>query len=252
MPKEQTRNKQCIDSNVQHNYSVRVRVSLRAKHVRLSFSIKKGLEIVVPKDYDQRRLPMLIKSKQAWLNRVQRRLHQQAQDLPDDYFSLWPTRIRLLAINKTYYVDYRNSVTQRIQLIEKDSSIILRGPVDDSPARLKCLKGWLRTKARTHLVPWLQQTSRKLRLRYEKAIIRNHKTRWGSCSSSQVISLNDKLLFLPSPQVDYLLVHELCHTRHLNHSRQYWGLVAQKFPDYRAQETAMKDSWRYVPVWADR
>ncbi len=249
MPKKQTRNKQLFDSNVQQNYTVRI--SLKAKHVRLSFSIKKGLEIVVPENYDQHRLPMLIESKQAWLNRVQRRLHQQALDLPDDYFSLWPTRIQLLAINQTYSIGYRNSANQRIQLIETDSSIILSGPVDDSSARVERLKGWLRTKARKHLAPWLQQTSRNLNLPYAKATIRSHKTRWGSCSSSQVISLNDKLLFLPPRQVEYLLVHELCHTRQMNHSRRYWALVAQKFPDYRVQENAMKKSWRFVPVWAD-
>ncbi|MGC1525969.1 MAG: M48 family metallopeptidase, partial [Phormidesmis sp.] len=64
-------------------------------------------------------------------------------------------------------------------------------------------------------------------------------------------SLNFKLLFLPRPLVHYVLVHELCHTVHMNHSKHFWALVAKKQPDYQWRRDALKKAWRYVPRWVE-
>jgi hypothetical protein len=79
--------------------------------------------------------------------------------------------------------------------------------------------------------------------------VRRQKTRWGSCSSRGTISLNAKLLFLPPPLVDHLLLHELCHTRHMDHSPAYWTCVAGFEPDYRRLENEVTRGNRYVPAW---
>ncbi len=229
-----------------------VRESARAKHVRLRFSWTQGLEIVIPQGFDKRKIPQLIETKKVWLNRVQHRLRLKMQDLPADYFSLHPPLIRLLAIDRAYAVHYHTSGCKSLSLTETDYSINLSGPVDNISACINCLQEWLRSKAHEKLMPWLRQTSCKLNLPYDSALIRGQKTRWGSCSSNKVISLNYKLLFLPPAQVYYLIVHELCHTRHLNHSKQYWALVERKFPDFKRHETAMKESWRYVPLWVNQ
>jgi predicted metal-dependent hydrolase len=70
-------------------------------------------------------------------------------------------------------------------------------------------------------------------LPYNRVSIRGQKTRWGSCSSDKNINLNYKLLFLEPEFVKYIIIHELCHTIHLNHSREFWQLVGDFYPDYR-------------------
>jgi hypothetical protein len=67
-----------------------------------------------------------------------------------------------------------------------------------------------------------------------KVSIKNQKTRWGSCSGKRNLSFNYKLLFLPPNLRDYIIIHELCHLKEMNHSKNFWNLVAEQVPDYKA------------------
>ena len=79
---------------------------------------------------------------------------------------------------------------------------------------------------------------------YTKVRYGNAKGRWGSCSSQGVISLNVALMRLPKELIDYVLIHELSHTKHLNHSEAFWSLVETYYPDYK---TARKELKSYSP-----
>lgn len=72
------------------------------------------------------------------------------------------------------------------------------------------------------------------RFTYNVITMRNQKTRWGSCSRNKNLHFSYKLLFLPPRLADYIIVHELCHLKEMNHSKKFWDLVARKFPDHKA------------------
>ncbi len=228
----------------------RVRESPRAKHVHLQLDWHGGLEVVVPKGFDPRRISAVIAEKRPWIVRTRQRIAGRLKALPAEHFESRPSSIQLRAIDKAYGVRYLHSTKASIRTTESDSALVVSGAVADSKACVRGLHRWLRHKAIETLLPWLRDISKDLELPYENSIVRGQKTRWGSCSSKRVISLNYKLLFLPPELVHYLFVHELCHTRHLNHSARYWGLVARKLPDYAPLDAALRDSWRYVPAWA--
>lgn len=89
-------------------------------------------------------------------------------------------------------------------------------------------------KARTFILNTLY------RFPYSSITIRNQKTRWGSCSRKGSLNFNYRILFLPVELADYLIVHELCHLKHFNHSSKFWALVAQMCPDYKANRKSLK------------
>ena len=75
---------------------------------------------------------------------------------------------------------------------------------------------------------------------FGKITVRSQKTRWGSCSSAGNLNFNCLLALCPSEVIDYVVVHELCHLRHMNHSRAFWNEVAKYFPGYDEQKDWLK------------
>lgn len=69
--------------------------------------------------------------------------------------------------------------------------------------------------------------------KYSKVVIRDQKTRWGSCSRKGNLNFNYKIALLPQKSSDYIIVHELCHLGEFNHSENFWNLVAKTIPDYK-------------------
>lgn len=75
---------------------------------------------------------------------------------------------------------------------------------------------------------------------YSRITIRNQKTRWGSCSAKGGLNFNCLLMLAPTEVIDYVIVHELCHRKEMNHSKRFWSEVSSVLPDYKKQEKWLK------------
>uniref|UniRef100_UPI004056E508 M48 family metallopeptidase n=1 Tax=Acetatifactor sp. TaxID=1872090 RepID=UPI004056E508 len=76
---------------------------------------------------------------------------------------------------------------------------------------------------------------------YTSITIRDQKSRWGSCSSKGTLSFNYRLIFAPPKVLDYVVVHELCHLTHMNHSKDFWNMVGQIMPEYKEYKTWLRE-----------
>jgi predicted metal-dependent hydrolase len=95
------------------------------------------------------------------------------------------------------------------------------------------LERWYRRMARVEIGMRLDRACEITGTRYLKLTVRDQRTRWASCSHSGTMSFNWRLLLGPEPILDYVVWHEVCHLREMNHSRRFWALVAEHCPDYR-------------------
>ena len=223
-----------------------VRTSQRARRPRLEISPFGQVSVVIPARFPQNRVAAFVSEHRDWLNRTLARIGQH-QNANPDRFALKPTHVTLAAMQQSFPVHYETGNSPRLTLRPNEGLRLAITQNQDGP---RLLQRWLQEMARAHLIPWAQQKSATLELPISSVQIRGQKTRWGSCTSRGVICLNRSLLFLPPELVDYLLVHELCHTRHMNHSKRFWALVHQFEPEFRAKERELSKALRYVPLWA--
>jgi predicted metal-dependent hydrolase len=225
-----------------------IRESARAKHIRFKVTVADGLVVVIPKGFGRKQIPELLKAKQRWLMRALNEIEKHRAAMPAS--DQRPTTIELPAINQTWQLDWVETTETRITISEMgESGLRITGPIQDVAAWQSALRQWLIECGRETLIPWTQDLSQELGIPIQRVTVRCQKTRWGSYSSKGTVSLNAQLLLLPRRLVRYVLIHELCHATHPNHSPRFWHLVQQWEPAADRLRSELKPAWRLVPSW---
>ena len=223
-----------------------IRESRRAKSLILQMIPPYTLEVVVPRGTRPRAVQQFIDDNQRWIAKAQselRALYPAERIAP-------PTEIELTAVGERWEVRYvaRDSGKPRLRSMPK--AIEIETTIPDDPEVCELLRQWLLAQARTYLKPWIAREARVLGVKPNSVSVRTQRTRWGSCSPRGTVSINASLLFVAPELVRYLFVHELCHLRHLNHSRRFWNAVAAYEPNFKSLDRRLTDAWSVVPVWA--
>lgn len=99
----------------------------------------------------------------------------------------------------------------------------------------------LADKALQHIPKRISYYAKQIGVTYGKITIRNQKTRWGSCSSKGNLNFNCLLMLAPPEIIDYVVVHELCHRKEMNHSKNFWREVEKILPDYKKSVLWLKN-----------
>ncbi|HZF14326.1 MAG TPA: SprT family zinc-dependent metalloprotease [Steroidobacteraceae bacterium] len=221
-----------------------VRRSHRAR--RLTVRVYPGgrVEVVVPRGVGVRVVQSFVMGHSEW---IARKVDEMRALAPPDRQRI-PAIINLAAIGATFHVRHETSCRSSLRRAG-DSELILMTPPADERAGMRLLQNWLRARARSAMGPWLARVAGETGIDFRRLEIRRQRTRWGSCSRQGVVSLNACLLFQRPEVVRYLVVHELCHRVHMNHSQRFWALVARHEPHFRTLDRELGQGWRHVPDW---
>ncbi|MDX1516768.1 MAG: SprT family zinc-dependent metalloprotease [Woeseiaceae bacterium] len=223
-----------------------VRESGRAKHLSIKVYPRGRVEVVVPKRTRARDVQHFVDEHRDWIRTTRQ---QFANEHPPEPFRL-PHRIELTGIGETYRVRYEQCAARgNVRFRQGANLVTLSGNTRDIGQCVAALKRWLASVARREFEPRLRALSRVTGNAFTRMHVRGQKTCWGSHSSSGTISVNYCLLFLDPALVRYLMVHELCHAKHMNHSRRFWSHVARFEPDYRRLDRRLSDAWKFIPTW---
>ena len=217
-----------------------VRVSARARRLTARVHVGGRVEIVVPVGVKAHAVRDFVQRFTPWIRRKVDAMQCHAAPV-----AAVPAAVEFAFTAERFTVDWAK--TSKCGLEQTSDAISVRAS-DECAARMQ-LQSWLKRAAHERLAPRLLQLASELNCRVSQVSIRRQRTRWGSCSTRGTVSLNCSLLFLKADVVRYLFVHELAHTRHMNHSADFWRLVAKMEPDYRRLDRDLLASWRTVPGW---
>lgn len=231
-----------------------IRESPRARRVRLRVTAEEGLVVVVPRAFPRSRVPALVEQRREWavraLAETREQLARRRSDSGDAGPETVPTVVRLLALGEELRVVLAASASDSVRATERDGAVVLSGAVEDVVQCRAALRRWIARRAASELPALAASVAAEHGFTPAHVGVRGQRGRWGSCSRRGHITLNRTLLFLPRPLAVYVVLHELCHLTHLDHSRAFHALLAEHDPAATARRRELRDAQRHVPEWA--
>ncbi len=186
-----------------------IRTATKAKSVRLKMTARDGLTVFAPKGLSTDQVVELVDDKQSWISSKLTQF-DQVRTLLGEMPTSCPQAFDLPAVAESWRVEYKPTRSKAVDAKpETQGRLIVYGATGNGERCNAALRRWLARRAKDALGERLTRLSADTGLTFKSMTIKSQKTRWGSCSSSGVISLNCKLLFLSAELVRYVLVHEL-------------------------------------------
>ncbi len=208
-----------MSSVVPQELAYRIRRSDRARRVRVTVDATGTVEVVLPRHSPASAAPAAIAELRPW---IERRLHAAgAGPAPiaarGETLPYRGTQLRV------------RSEPGRTRPHRTGDTLLVPAEADRAAA---AIERWYRRAAAKEIAPRLDRAANELGASYAKLTIRGQRTRWGSCSTSGAMSFNWRLLLAPEAVLDYVVWHEACHLRVMDHSPNFWELVRRHCPDY--------------------
>jgi predicted metal-dependent hydrolase len=207
-----------------------IRFSKKAKYLQLRITSLNQLELIIPVRYSIKDGERFINDKIEWVKKYQKKLINQANK---NEFYLFG---EIIKIEQSF-----NFFLKKHKLKFRKNVLLIESPCASKITIDELYRFYLRIKAKEYFQERAKYLSKKLGFKFSGINIRGQKTRWGSCSSKGNLSFNYKLLQFSKEVVDYVIIHELCHIKELNHSPKFWKLIAKYCPDYKGLKKELRN-----------
>ena len=225
------------------SFTCSLRFSPRRQSVQIRVSRPDCLELAAPTGMSWSQIQQLVETKRVWVLRQVRRLEAVAANPANASLTHGAT---LLYRGQPHTLLLLADAAGRPNVTYSACNIAVHLPElvgeDNDPAVWQSLKQWYLEQSHQQLLERTRYWSTHIGVRPARISLRDQKTRWGSCSSRGTVSFNWRIIMAPPAVLDYLVVHELCHMLHPNHSPAYWREVARWIPDCREQRRWLKQN----------
>lgn len=200
-------------------------INPRARHLRLRVKSDGSLAVSGPKSVSEADVRAFVEHNTAWILR-QRRKQQQKLITHSD--------TAVFIFGKEYQIESQSDF-HTPPVFTVGEQVFVHGTNTLAQTKKK-LDTFLKHTAERYITPRTHQLASKMNVEFKKLSYREQKSRWGSCSSRKTLSFNWRLVHYPPEIIDYVIVHELAHLTHMNHSAQFWQRVSEfdeKFQQHR-------------------
>ena len=208
---------------------------IRSNRKTLSLSINENADLVVraPNRVSYDEIQKFISEKSAWIDKKHRLIKEHLKDNENQH-----SRSQCLYLGSLYPVKIDNNSIEPISF--NGQMFTINNENRETISLL--LKSWYKKRFMEVALPRLSYFSDKYNLKVNQVRVKEQKTLWGSCSSKNNINLNYLLIMAPMKVIDYVIVHELVHTIHKNHSAKFWQKVETIMPKFKEARYWLKDN----------
>ncbi len=200
------------------------------KTLSMRFDSKGVLQVKAPKFLLRGQIDAFLKKHHTWIEREYEKIQERQAE-------------------KKYYLFGKEieSLTPTLSQGERERAPSFQlFPLEGKEANLKPFKKYYKQEAKAYIIPRCNELAQKYGFIHAGIRITSAQTRWGSCSSKKTLNFSYRLVMAPKACIDYVIIHELCHLREMNHSKKFWSEVAAIMPEYKQHEKHLKEEgWRY-------
>ena len=199
--------------------------SMKAKSVYISIRPFEKVKVTVPFFVSFKKAEDFVRKKESWIRRNLLKLKsiEQKQTI-FDFNTRFTTRNHILKLNNVKSNDVKYRLKDQVILVDIPNTAEVKSADIQQKIRF-AIEETLRKEAKDYLPQRVKELAEKNSFRFKKVSVRNSKTRWGSCSYANNINLNIHLMRLQDHLIDYVILHELVHTKIKNHSRDFWNML---------------------------
>ncbi len=213
----------------------------RTRRRTLAIQVHVDGRVVVraPQRASLREIRGVVREKRDWIDRKRREFAVRSREIQALRRQAETTRYYL---GRPYSLQVSLADLEGVRLVNGSMSVAVNNLDPDHVDGV--LDAWYRDRAREELgsrIDLCMERVRPLRVRRPEFRYRKMRTQWGSCSSQGRVTLNTELVKAPWRCIDYVIVHELCHLRELNHSPRYYALLERVMPDWHARREALEN-----------
>lgn len=209
-----------------------LKISARARGISIRLNHQGEILVTAPRFTPKFLIKQVVAHHQDWIERQLQKQQKVAYETAEQ-ISLFGQEYQKTLISDSQ-LPWGISIKQKKLIINI---------LDPKPAKKRVdamITRFLKTTATKYILPRTEQLGKKMALKFQKITLREQTSRWGSCSSKKNLNFNWRLVHFKPEIIDYVIIHELAHLEHLNHSAKFWQLVKQYDPAYPSHRGFLK------------